>query len=183
MERPGGVRRRRMTPGRRHIERLGRASGTEPVDAAGVALVRRVFDAFGRRDLGALVELADPEIEVFAPTALVANEGRCYRGHDGLARYLDDVGRIWTRLEVVPEKFREVGNHVVVLGRVHAEARDGLEVDSPTAWVWELRHGKVCWGCVYADPGETFMGLNVRSDDAVSATGRPHQPTPPLPAA
>jgi ketosteroid isomerase-like protein len=156
----------------------------EPTEPAGVALVRRLFDAFGRRDLGSLVELVDPEIELFAPTAVVANEGRCYRGHEGLARYLHDVERVWARLEVIPEKFREVGNHVVALGRVRAEARDGLEVESPTAWVWELRRGRVCWGCVYSDPGETFMGLQTGSDGAVPAAGRPRdEPTPPLRAA
>ena len=70
-------------------------------------------------------------------------------------------------------------------GKVRGEARDGLEVDSPTAWVWELRGGRVCWGCVYADPGETFMGLVAERDGAVSGGGRPRDepPTPPLRAA
>ena len=124
-----------------------------------ITLVREAFDAFARRDLAALVELTDPEVELFAPTAALANEGRCYRGHDGIARYLHDVERVWTRLEVIPEKFREVGNHVVATGRVRAQARDGLEVDNPAAWVWELRGGRLCWGCVYDDPGENFMGV------------------------
>jgi ketosteroid isomerase-like protein len=130
----------------------------------GIALVRRAFDAFDRRDLSALVELTDPEVELFAPTAALANDGRCYRGHDGIARYLQDVEQAWTRLQVIPERFREVGNHVVCLGRARAQARDGLEVDSPTAWVWELRAGKLLWGCVYADPGRTFMGLSLGVD-------------------
>lgn len=123
--------------------------------------MRRAFGAFDQRDLAALVELTDPDIELFAPTAALANEGRCYRGHDGIARYLMDVEHAWRRLQVMPEKFREVGNHVVCLGRVRAEARDGLVVNSPTAWVWELRGRKLRWGCVYADPGSTFMGLSL----------------------
>jgi len=126
--------------------------------------VRRAFRAFDERDLATLVELTDPEIELLAPTAALANEGRCYRGHDGIARYLMDVAHTWARLHVFPEKFRDVGNHVVCLGRVRAEARDGLEVDSPTAWVWELRARKLRWGCVYADPGRTFMGLSRDGD-------------------
>lgn len=130
-------------------------------EAEGVVLVRRVFEAFDRRDLSALIELTDPEVELFAPTAALANDGRCYRGHDGIARYLQDVERTWARLQVTPEQFREVGNHVVCLGRARATARDGLEVDSPTAWVWEVRAGKLLWGCVHADPGSTFMGLSL----------------------
>jgi ketosteroid isomerase-like protein len=125
--------------------------------------VRRAFQAFDERDLATLVELTDPDVELFAPTAALANEGRCYRGHDGIARYLMDVAHAWTRLQVVPERFRDVGHHVVCLGRVRAKARDGLEVDSPTAWVWELKGRKLRWGCVYADPGTTFMGLTVET--------------------
>jgi ketosteroid isomerase-like protein len=135
-----------------------------PMETAAIALVREVFDAFSRRDLHALVERTDPEIELFAPTAMLANEGRCYRGHEGIGRYLQDVERVWARLEVIPEKFREVGNHVVATGRVRAEARDGLEVDNPAAWVWELRAGRLCWGCVYDDPGTSSMGVARGSD-------------------
>ena len=68
-----------------------------------VALVRRAFDAFDRRDLDVLVELTDPEVEFFAPTAVLANEGRCYRGHGGLARYLQDVERTWSCRAGPPE--------------------------------------------------------------------------------
>jgi ketosteroid isomerase-like protein len=125
-------------------------------ETVNVALVRRAFDAFDRRDFDELAELTSPQVELFAPTAALANEGRCYRGHDGLARYLHDVERTWAHLQVIPQKFREVGNHVVCLGHTVAKARDGLEVDSPTAWVWEICGGKLHWGCVYADPGETF---------------------------
>ena len=136
------------------------------------ALVRKAFEAFAQRDLATLVELTDPEVELFAPTALLANEGRCYRGHEGIARYLQDVQRVWARLEVIPEKFREVGNHVVCLGHALARARDGLEVDNPTAWVWEVCAGKLRWGCVYADPGETFMGLSTAGDLDTPVVGR-----------
>jgi ketosteroid isomerase-like protein len=128
------------------------------METPGIAVVREAFGAFARRDLAALIELTDPEVEFFAPTAMLANEGSCYRGHDGIARYLHDVTRVWNRLEVIPEGFREVGNHVVVTGRVRAEARDGLEIENPAAWIWELREGRLCWGCVYDEAGEESLG-------------------------
>jgi ketosteroid isomerase-like protein len=132
--------------------------GGEP-RVGNVELVRTAFDAFKRRDFGTLVGIMDPEVEFFAPTALLANEGRCYRGHPGIGRYLHDVDLLWARLEPVPETFRDAGNHVVALGRVLATARDGLELDSPAAWVWQIRSGKLVWGCVYADPGPNLLGL------------------------
>jgi ketosteroid isomerase-like protein len=149
-----------------------------------VELVRRAFEAFERRDLAALTELTDPEVEFFAPTAVLANEGRCYRGHDGLARYLRDVERMWVRLEVQPVKFRAVGNHVVVLGRVQACAHDGLEVETPAAWVWEVRNSRLVYGFVHSDPGRTFKGLSLRDEPATEPASEPAPAsTPSQPAA
>ena len=93
----------------------------------------------------------DPEIEFFGPTATVLNEGKCYRGHDGMRRYFQDADALWAELETVPSRYREVGNHVVVMGRVRARARDGLELDVPAAWVWRIDGNKIAWGCVYGD--------------------------------
>ena len=124
------------------------------MDTPAITVVRKAFEAFARRDLAALVKLTDPEVELFVPTAVLANERRCYRGHDGIARYVQDVVRVWKRLEVIPESFREIGNHVVAIGRVRAKARDGLAIVNPAAWVWELREGRLCWGCVYDNPGK-----------------------------
>ena len=126
--------------------------GEEFVEPRGpVALVETLFAAFADRDEDALLELMDPEIEFFGPTATVLNEGKCYRGHDGMRRYFQDAERLWAELELEPEKFREVGNHVVVLGRVRARARDGLELDTPAAWVWRVENGRIAWGSVYGD--------------------------------
>ena len=150
-----------------------------------VNLVRRAFDAFDRRDLAALTELTDPKVEFFAPTAVLANEGRCYRGHEGLVRYLHDVERLWVSLDLEPVKFREVGNHVVVLGRVRARARDGLEVETPAAWVWEVRDGKLVYGCVHSDPGRTFKDLSLRDEPVAKPAGkasRASQPSEPATA-
>ena len=125
--------------------------GEEAVREDPVVLVARMFEAFAVRDTVALLEMMTPEIEFFGPTATVLNEGKCYRGHDGIQRYFLDADQLWSRLEIYPERFREVGNHVVVMGRVRASARDGLELDTPAAWVWRVEHGKIAWGCVYGD--------------------------------
>ena len=123
----------------------------EDVAAGPRALVQRMFEAFAARDADALTGLMDPEIEFFGPTATVVNEGKAYRGHDGIRRYLKDADALWSELELIPLKYREVGNHVVVLGRVRARARDGLELDVPAAWVWRVTGGLIAWGCAYGD--------------------------------
>lgn len=54
-------------------------------------IARRFVDAFNRRDAEGLVALSDPAIE-FHPTALVGKRRR-YDGHDGLRRWVAELGR------------------------------------------------------------------------------------------
>jgi ketosteroid isomerase-like protein len=133
--------------------------GEEHARDGNVGLVRRLFDAFDARDGATLMEIVDPQIEFFGPTATVLNEGRCYRGHDGMRRYLRDADMLWEELELELGVLREIGNHVVVLGRVRARARDGLELDTPAAWVWRVEAGRITWGCAYGDPDQMPRSL------------------------
>jgi ketosteroid isomerase-like protein len=133
--------------------------GEEPARDGNAGLVRRLFDAFAARDVDALLEIVDPEIEFFGPTATVLNEGRCYRGHEGMRRYLRDAEALWEELDLDPQKLRVIGNHVVVLGRVRARARDSFEIDAAAAWVWRVEHERVTWGCAYGDPDQMPRSL------------------------
>jgi ketosteroid isomerase-like protein len=128
--------------------------GEELARERNVDLVCRLFEAFAARDTAALLEIVDSQIEFFGPTATVLNEGRCYRGHDGMRRYLRDADMLWEELLIEPRKLYEVGSHVVVLGQVRARAKDGLEIDTPAAWVWRIEGGRVTWGCAYGDPDQ-----------------------------
>ena len=133
--------------------------GEEPSPDVKVDLVRRLFDAFSARDEDKLLELVSTEIEFFGPSATVLHEGRCYRGHEGMRRYLSDAERLWDRLDLDPQRLHEVGSHVVVLGRVLARAHDGLELDIPAAWVWRVENGAITWGCAYGDPDQMPRSL------------------------
>lgn len=133
--------------------------GEELARGRNAGLVRRLYAAFAARDLDALLDVVAPEIEFFGPTATLLNEGRCYRGHEGMRRYLRDAAALWQELEVDPQKLREVGNHVVALGRVRARAHDGMELDTPAAWVWRVEAGMITWGCAYGDPDQMPRAL------------------------
>jgi len=148
--------------------------GEDAVGTSQAVLVGRLFAAFAARDEDALLAIMDPEIEFFGPTATVLNEGKCYRGHDGIRRYLQDVQSLWEELETLPARFREVGNHVVVTGRVKARARDGLEMDAPAAWVWRVHDGKVAWGCVYGD--REAMPRSLQDDGRADYIARTRSP-------
>jgi ketosteroid isomerase-like protein len=142
-------------------ERATGRSGHAAVD--NVAIVERAFGAFARRDLKTFLELADPEIQLFTPgTAALAQGGRSYRRHDGLVRYFHDVARVWDELEVIPQRYRERGQFVVVTGRLRARREGSFLIDEPAQWVFEIRGGKVLRARAYTnrDAALTAAGLS-----------------------
>ena len=111
-------------------------------------IVRQAFDAFSRRDAGALIALADPDIVLRPPTGRLAGREDPYRGHEGLRAYLADVGRVWQELRSEPDEYIELGDRVLCTGRVYAWGV-GRVVDAPAGWVWRLRDGRLVEGTVY----------------------------------
>jgi ketosteroid isomerase-like protein len=118
------------------------------------SIIRLAYTAFASRDVEALKRLSDPEIEVTTVTAVLAGRDEPYRGYEGLETYIADVAATWTRLELFPETFHRLDEErTLVLGRVRAW-RAGASADSPNAWVWTIRDGKVVKAEVFADPSD-----------------------------
>jgi ketosteroid isomerase-like protein len=123
------------------------------MNAAGEELIRRAYEAFAERDLDALVELSDPEVEVATVTGLLAGHPEPYRGHEGLASYIADLTQ-WKRLELQPQHFMPLSEgRFLVFGRVRAWHTRGF-LDSENAWLWTLRGERVLSVRVYADPAD-----------------------------
>jgi ketosteroid isomerase-like protein len=120
-----------------------------------VEVVRRMFTAFAARDLDAMVGAMDPEVDFLPVTANLTTGGMPYRGHDGIARYLDDVARVWPELRLFPDEIRDLDGAVVALGRVLARG-GGMILDRPTGWVFSLRGGKILRARVYASHEEAL---------------------------
>ena len=145
---------------------------------SGIALVRGAFDAFDRRDLDALLDLTDPEIELSRPRrrsrtrSLLPGPRRDRSLPPGRRTTLGQPrgapGEVPRGRQ--PRRLRS--------GGTRARGATASRSTVPTAWVWEIRAGKLCWGCVYADPGETFMGLSLGASRRTS-----HGPPARLPRA
>src|SRR3954454_8963617 len=147
----------------------GTPAARQPV-AQNAEIVRKVFAAFSRRDLDALLAFCDPEIVFVPPTGRLAGRDEPYRGHDGMRTYLADVARVWQELRSEPEEYVEIDDdRVLCTGRVYAWGI-GRVIDAPAGWVWRLRDGLVVEGRVY----ETRRA-------AYEAVGMAWPPRPPLP--
>jgi ketosteroid isomerase-like protein len=118
-------------------------------------VVRRMFAAFAVRDRDALLAVMDAEVDFLPVTANLTTGGVPYRGHDGIARYLEDVARVWPELRLFPEEYREADGVVVTLGRVVARG-GGMIIDRPTGWVFIMRDGKIARARVYGSHEEAL---------------------------
>ena len=63
------------------------------------------------------------------------------------------------------------------MGRVRARAHDGLELDTPAAWVWRVEGGKIAWGCVYGDRDAMPRSLQEGGRGPVQAQPAPAERT------
>ena len=80
---------------------------------------------------------------------------------EGIERYLLDVDSLWPQLRLVPGEMRDLGDAVLVLGRVGARG-GGMILDRPTGWLFRIREGKIARLRVYGS-----------HDEALDAAARP----------
>lgn len=108
-----------------------------------IEVVRRAIDAVNRRQIEEALGFIDPEAEL--RSAIVGGtEGNVYRGHDGFRRWFADSFESFEELRTELTEFRELDDRVIAFGHIHARGRgSGLELDSPTGWVFTMRNGRV----------------------------------------
>ncbi|HEX3609559.1 MAG TPA: SpoIIE family protein phosphatase [Solirubrobacterales bacterium] len=133
-----------------------RPSPAAAVNDAYEALVGRLFNAFNRRDLVAIVALCAPGMEFIAVTGHEAGHEAPYRGPEGLREYLADVERIWEALLITPGTVERQKDRLLVIGRVYVRSRELGIRDMPVAWIWQVRDGFFVRGEVFADPAEAI---------------------------
>jgi ketosteroid isomerase-like protein len=124
-----------------------------------VEVARRVTDAFNRRDVdGAFAELVTPDFEWY-PAVVRALAGGGYRGREGVEKFDADIRENWEVLQAHPEEFRDLGDRVLVLGRVKGRGKgSGAQVDAPYAGILDFRGDRIWRHRVYLDRAE---GLHV----------------------
>src|ERR1700693_5567773 len=120
-----------------------------------VNLAKRVVDAYNRRDVDALfAELATPDFEWW-PALTRAYEGGCYQGCEGVERFAADTRENWEELQTIAEEFRDLGDRVLVLGRLRGRGKaSGASVDQPYIAVLDFSGERVCRSEVYYDHAE-----------------------------
>jgi ketosteroid isomerase-like protein len=104
-------------------------------------LIRKVYDAYERRDVAAALSRLSPEAE-FVQTDLLPWGGK-YRGVEGAKTFLGKlVEHLDSRVEV--EEIISAGDRVVVIARTRGTARaSGAAFDVRAVHVWTIVDGSI----------------------------------------
>jgi ketosteroid isomerase-like protein len=139
------------------------------MEQAEVEVIKRAYKAFAARDLDELTQLAAADVEVSTMTGALAGREHPYRGHAGLAKYLDDVAETWDEIELLPHEFQPLEDgRFLVFGRARAWRRNSF-IDAPNAWMWRLRSGLVSEVRILADPETARLLLHGASSESGEA--------------
>ena len=108
-----------------------------------VEIARRSYEAFAREDMDAV--LADMAEDIVWEQAQGLPHGGTYHGLATVRRAIFDPleEEWWDEFSADPDEFLDAGEHVLVLGRYRARAKEtGRVLDVPYAHLWTFRDGK-----------------------------------------
>ena len=119
-----------------------------------VEAILAMWDAYGRDDLGGVLEVTDPDVE-WREAVHLFDRGT-YRGHDGIRQMRQENDEVWPGMRVEVEEAFDAGDGTVVaIGRFRDDERMVRFVH-----VCRLRDGKLVELTEYEDAGEVSEVLN-----------------------
>ena len=132
-----------------------RGAASEKVEKA-----RAAYDAWGRRDLDAFVEVFSEDVELrpFLGRGLGATT---YHGHQGLRRWYEEANEEWDELTIDAHEFREQGDQLIVFLRAVGRGKGShVEVEAEIVHVAEFRDGKFTRLHAYGDREQALAAVS-----------------------
>ena len=129
-----------------------------------VEAYRRWIDAYNRRDVEAMIEGLDPEVEYHpALPMLLGGEATVYRGHEGVRRLFGEIYDAIDEIHAEYSEVRDLGDRVVAIGRIRMRGRgSGAETESPAGSVADFKDGKGIRIRTFLDPQEALEAAGLR---------------------
>ena len=117
---------------------------------ANTQVVAAAYAAFGRGDIGGLLDLMDDAVEWTSPRTLP--QGGEYRGKLAVAKFFENIGAAWDPLTLELEELGEFGDEVVVgVARLDGTRRNGPAAGYGSTHVFHVRDGKIVRFREYTD--------------------------------
>jgi ketosteroid isomerase-like protein len=98
-----------------------------------VDFFKRGLDAYNRRDLDALMETLDPDVEWHPVLAvLLGGEQAVFHGHQGVRESIREEDDALAMYQVEISEIRDLGNRVLAIGHARIRGKEsGVQVESP----------------------------------------------------
>jgi ketosteroid isomerase-like protein len=126
-----------------------------------VEIVRRAIAAYNRRDFEAMRELNHPDVELDWSASRGLRAG-VYRGLEEVFGVYRDYLGTFEEVVIEPDQFIEAGDSVVVPNTAQVRGRDGIETVARSAFIFELRGGRIARIRLYQEPREALEAAGLR---------------------
>jgi ketosteroid isomerase-like protein len=112
--------------------------------------LEQLRDSYNARDPEAWVAVWNTDAE-WHPYLTAREEGDPgYHGHNGMRAWFEDVGEMFEESEVELDQYRQIGDRLLVLGRMKARRRGtGEQMESDVGWLIEPKGEKFQRGWSY----------------------------------
>ena len=123
-----------------------------------VEAFKRGTELLNRRDIESFLEMLDPEVE-WRPglVALLEGEATVYRGREEVREALQDIFEAFADFRFEFSEIRDLGDRILAVGEMRGRGTEsGVEIESPWAFLIQLRNGKATHVRVYLDPKEAL---------------------------
>ena len=131
------------------------------VERQNVAVVQGAYEAVGRGDIPALLDLLAEDVEwTLQGPAMIPFAGPRY-GRAGVSEFFSQVESTIEFLQFEPRTFVAQGDTIVVLGYEHNRMKPtGRTFQQEWAHVYTLRDGKIATGRFFEDTGAYVAALD-----------------------
>jgi ketosteroid isomerase-like protein len=119
---------------------------------------KRGTELLNRRDIESFLEMLDPEVEWHPGlVALLEGEATVYRGREEVREMLQDIFEAFADFRFEFSEIRDLGDRILAVGEMRGRGTEsGVEIESPWAFLIQLRNGKATHVRVYLDPKEAL---------------------------
>jgi ketosteroid isomerase-like protein len=129
-----------------------------------VETYNRGLEAYHRRDVEALLDTVDPEVDWHSAILVpLGGETTVYRGHEGVRELLRDLDQGLAEMQIEISQIRDLGDRILATGRIRARGnQSGAWTDSPFAQVVQFKNGKALRIRAYLNPEEALEAEGLR---------------------
>jgi ketosteroid isomerase-like protein len=112
------------------------------VSQENVELVKRLIDAFNRREVDGFAELTTPDFEWI--TSMSAVEGEVFRGREGIETYFGRMKEAWDEFLAFADDYRDLGDRVLFEGLLQGRGLgSGVPVTTRLDILYDVRDGRI----------------------------------------